>query len=181
MCIRDSYYGSSSPKGTTFLLPLFGRFETYNVSRTYWVFPNLTVSRDLDGWETDLHPLIYIGRDKSSSHTVLAPIFWDFANPKSRTTIGFPVYWRFADTEAGTITQITGNTLYREKRAPGGTDWQFHLLPLFSYGQSPQGHWWNVLFGLAGYDRDGATSKIKAFWIPITVSSPPERGVAARP
>jgi hypothetical protein len=164
------YYGSSSPKGRALLTPLFGRFESYNVSRTYWVFPNITYTRDVEGWETDVHPIVYMGRDKSSSHTVFAPIFWDFASASSRTTVGFPVYWRFADTTAGTLTQVTANTLYRERRVPGGTDWQFHLLPLFSYGQSPSGYWWNVLFGLAGYDRDGATSKIKAFWIPITVS-----------
>jgi hypothetical protein len=174
------YYGSSSPTGRTFLIPLFGRFESYNVSRTYWVFPNLTYTRDVNGWETDLHPILYVGREKQSSHFVVAPVFWDFASPKGRTTIAFPIYWRFADTTDGTVTQVAANTLYRERRVVGGTDWQFHLLPLFSYGQSPAGYWWNLLFGLAGFDRDGPTTKIKAFWIPITVSSPPERATAAR-
>lgn len=164
------YYGSSSPKGRALLTPLFARIEDYNVSRKYWVFPNLTYTRDLGGWETDIHPIVYVGRDQSSSHTVVAPVFWDFANPKGRTTIGFPLYWRFADTTDGTVTQVAANTLYRERKVPGGTDWQFHLLPLFSYGQSPTGYWWNVLFGLAGYDKDGATSKIKALWLPITIS-----------
>src|SRR5262249_2031008 len=98
------YYGSSTPKGNAFLIPLFVRFERCNVSRTYWVFPNLTYTRDVTGWETDLHPILYLGRDKTSSHTVAAPIFWDFANLKGRTTIGFPVFWRFADTTDGTIT-----------------------------------------------------------------------------
>ncbi|OJY26338.1 MAG: hypothetical protein BGO98_38940 [Myxococcales bacterium 68-20] len=175
------YYGSSSPKGRTLLTPLFGRFESYNISRTYWAFPNITYTRDIGGWETNIHPLVYIGRDKDSSHTVLAPVFWDFANKKGRTTVGFPLYWRFADTTDGTVTQVAANTLYRERRVPGGTDWQFHLLPLFSYGQNPTGYWWNVLFGLAGYDRDGETSKIKALWMPITVSSPPaDRNTATR-
>ncbi len=174
------YFGSDSPKGRTFLTPLFGRFESYNVSRTYWVFPNLTYTRDVTGWETDLHPLVYVGREKSSSHTVLAPVFWDFANPKGRTTVGFPLYWRFADTTDGTVTQVAANTLYRERKVSGGTDWQFHLLPVFSYGQNPGGYWWNLFFGLAGYDKDNGTSKIKAFWIPITVSSPPDRNTATR-
>lgn len=174
------YYGSSSPKGRTLLTPLFGRVESYNVSRTYWAFPNITYTRDVGGWETDIHPIVYIGRDKTSSHTVLAPVFWDFASQKGRTTVGFPFYWRFADTADGTVTQVAANTLYRERRVPGGTDWQFHLLPLFSYGQSPSGYWWNVLFGLAGYDKDGPTSKIKAFWLPITVAGPPERSGATR-
>jgi len=174
------YYGSSSPKGRSLLTPLFGRVENYNVSRTYWIFPNITYTRDVGGWETDIHPIVYLGRDKDSSHTVLAPFFWDFASNKGRTTIGFPLYWRFADSQDGTVTQVAANTLYRERRVPGGTDWQFHLLPLFSYGQSPTGHWWNLLFGLAGYDTDAGTSKIKAFWLPITVSSPPAPSSASR-
>jgi hypothetical protein len=164
------FYHSSSPTGRTFAVPLFARSEQYNVSRTYWIFPTIVVDNSVTGWEVDVHPLVYVGREKTSTHTVLAPIFWDFASTKSRTTIAFPLYWRFADTQDGTITQIAANTLYREKRAVGGTDWQFHLLPLFSYGQSPQGSWWNVLFGLMGYDHDGPITKIKAFWIPITVA-----------
>jgi hypothetical protein len=174
------FYRSFSPKGRSFLVPLFGRFESYNVSRTFWVFPNLVYTRDVHGWETDLHPIVYVGRDRDSSHTVLAPFFWDFASKKGRTTVGFPLYWRFADTTDGTVTQVTANTLYRERRVSGGTDWQFHFLPVFSYGQSPSGYWWNLFFGLAGYDRDGPTTKIKAFWLPITVSSGPDRNTAVR-
>ena len=45
-------------------------------------------------------------------------------------------------------------------------------LPLFSYGQSPSGHWWNVLFGLTGYERKGEYANVKAFWLPIQVDSP---------
>ena len=84
-----------------------------------------------------------------STHTVLAPILWDFASPKGRTTIGFPLFWRFADTADDSVTQVALNTLYRQKRVPGGLDWQFHLLPVFSYGQSPTGSWANLFFGLA--------------------------------
>ncbi len=173
------YFGSSSPKGETFLTPAFGRFESYNVSRTYWVFPNITYSRDVNGWATALHPLLYLGRDKSASHTVLAPVFWDFAGKSGRVTVGFPLYWRFADTHDGTVTQVAANTLYREKPAAGGKDWEFHFLPVFSYGQSPAGYWWNLFFGLAGYDKDGVSSTIKAFWIPIQVSGP-DKNVAGR-
>ena len=172
------YYGSSAPTGRTFMTPLFSRFESYNVSRTYWVFPNLVYERDVKGWSTAFHPLVYAGRSERSTHAVLAPIFWDFASPKGRTTIGFPLYWRFADAKDGTVLQVAANTLYKEKRVAGGTDWQFHLLPLFSYGQSPAGHFWNLLFGLAGYERDGATANIKAFWLPIQVAGPKAQAAA---
>lgn len=169
------YFGSSSPKGRTFLTPLYGKVESYNVSKTQWIFPNITYTRDTDGWETDFHPIIYMGRDKTSSHTVVAPVFWDFASPKGRTTIGFPLYWRFANNDDGTITQVAGNTLYREKRVSGGSDWQFHLLPLFSYGENPTGYWWKVLFGLAGYEKAADRKTIDALWLPIQIAGPPQR------
>jgi hypothetical protein len=178
--IAPLYFQSDSPKGHDFLTPLVGKFETYGQSRTWWFFPNLTVSNDLHGWETDLHPIVYVGRSDKSAHTVLAPIFWDFASQKGRTTIGFPFYWRFADTTDDSVVQVAGNTLYMQKKAVGGTDWQFHLLPLFSYGESPQGYWWNVLFGLAGYDREGSYARIKAFWIPIQVAGPDAKQSAIR-
>jgi hypothetical protein len=164
------YFGSHSPTSSTFMTPLFARFEQRGVSRTYWTFPSLVISQDLHGWETDFHPLVYLGHNDDSSHTVLAPIFWDFAKPTSRTTIGFPVYWRFADKTDASVTQVAGNSLYIQKRVPGGLDWQFHFLPLFSIGETPEGHWWNILFGLAGYQRSGSYSRIKALWIPITIS-----------
>jgi hypothetical protein len=179
--ILPFYYGSSSPTGRTFATPLYARTESYNVSRSSWIFPTIVLSTDTSGWEVDVHPLVYLGRSEKSTHTVLAPILWDFASPKGRTTIGFPLYWRFADTADNSVTQVALNTLYRQKRVPGGLDWQFHLLPLLSYGQSPAGSWANVLFGLLGYDHDGATTKLKAFWLPITVAGGAESQVAAPP
>jgi len=164
------YYGSSSPTGRTLVTPLFGHWESFNVSRTNWVLPTLVFGTDTKGWEVDLHPLLYLGRSERSTHTVFAPLLWDFASPKGRTTVGFPLYWRFADSAAESVTQVALNTLYRQKRVSGGLDWQFHILPLLSYGGSPEGSWWNVLFGLAGYERSGPTTTIKAFWLPITVA-----------
>lgn len=165
--IAPFFYTSDSPTGHDWLTPLVGRFESYGESRTWWFFPTLTITSDRHGWENDLHPLVYVGRNDDSSHTVVAPVFWDFANPSGRTTVGFPLYWRFASTDAGSVTQVAANTLYMQKRVAGGTDWQFHLLPLFSYGENPSGYFWNVLFGLAGYSRDGAHSQVRALWIPF--------------
>lgn len=168
------YYGSNSPTGRTLLTPVFGRFESYGVSRTYWVFPTLQITQSTTGWETNLWPVAFVGRDKDKSHTVLAPLYWDFSSPKSRTTIGFPFFWRFSDKTDDSVVQVAGNTLYLQKRVSNGLDWSFHVLPLFSYGQNPSGYFWNVLFGLAGYERAGSYGKVKAFWIPITVDSPRE-------
>ena len=162
-------FTSSSPESKVFLTPLAGRFETYGLSKTWWFLPTLTINTNAHGWENDFHPIVYIGRNESDSHTVLAPVFWDFASPTKRTTIAAPLFFRFHDAAGGTITQVAANTLYLEHKVEGGRDWQFHLLPLFSYGEDPQGYFWNVLFGLAGYQREGSFSRIRALWIPITV------------
>jgi hypothetical protein len=176
------FYTSTSPQGRDWLTPLAGRFESYGQSTTWWIFPTFTFTTDTHGWETDVQPIVYTGRHDDSRHTVVAPIFWDFANPKGRTTIGFPVYWRFAEGQDDSIVQVAANALYMQKRVAGGLDWQFHVLPLFSYGESPSGYFWNVLFGLAGYTRDGRRAEVRALWIPIQVggssraaSAPPLR------
>ncbi len=168
--VAPFFFASSSPESSTFLTPLAGRFETHGISKTWWFLPTLTINTNNHGWETDLHPLVYLGREDDHSHTVLAPLFWDFASNESRTTIAAPLFWRFHDAKLGTITQVAANTVYLEHRVTGGRDWQFHFAPLFSYGEDPQGYFWNVLFGLAGFQREGSFSRIRALWIPITVS-----------
>jgi hypothetical protein len=75
--------------------------------------------------------------------------------------------------------QVAANTLYMQKHVAGGTDWQFHLLPFFSYGEHPDGYFWNVLFGLAGYSRDGAHSQVRALWIPFNSGGAAPRAQAA--
>jgi hypothetical protein len=120
------------------------------------------------GWSTNIHPLVYVGRDATSTHTVLAPIFWDFADPKSRSTVVFPAFWRFADEKQ--VSQLVGNVYYHEASRSVGKDWEVHIFPAFSYGETPDGHWWNLLYGLAGYTQRGSLVKVRALWIPITVS-----------
>jgi hypothetical protein len=167
------YYTSDSPAGHDWLTPLVGHFETYAQSRTTWVFPTLTFNSNTHGWENDLHPLIYVGRNDDASHTVVAPFFWDFASPTGRTTIGVPFYWRFAEGKDESVLQVAANTVYLQKRVAGGTDWQFHFAPLFSYGEDPRGYFWNILFGLAGYSHHGTQTETRVLWIPFQGTSAP--------
>lgn len=178
--IAPFYYQSDSPRGHDFLTPLFGRFETYGTSRSYWFFPTITASQDLHGWSTNVYPIAYVGRSNDATHTVLAPVLWDFASPRGRTSIVFPAFWRFADTDDKSVVQVAANTLYMQKRVRGGIDWQFHLLPAISFGAEPRGHFWNLLFGLAGYQRKGSYARIRAFWIPIQVAGPSAEDAANR-
>jgi hypothetical protein len=162
------YSNESNRSSDLALFPLWANFERFGISNETWVTPLFRHKTSLTGWETDIFPFFYMGRENSSTHLVVAPILWDFASPKSRSTVVFPLFWRFSDREG--VAQLIGNTYYSEEKVKGGTDWQFHVFPFFSYGESPQGHWWNFFYGLAGYTREGTMAKMRLGFVPITLS-----------
>jgi hypothetical protein len=163
------FYSSVSPRGNdTMIFPFYLHEKREGLSETTWVTPFVQHSHDISGWTTNVYPLIYVGRSYDSTHTVVAPFFWDFASPSGRATVAFPFYWRFADNS--TVSQLLGNTYYHERKIGSALDWELHIFPAFSYGETPDGHWWNVLYGLAGYTRRGSFTGMRALWIPITLS-----------
>lgn len=159
----------SSPRESTFaLFPFYAHSQRFGLSETTFITPFFQHSHDVRGWSTNIHPFVYVGRDATSTHTVVAPVFWDFADPKSRATVVFPAFWRFANDKE--VSELVGNVYYHETTKPSGKDWEVHIFPAFSYGETPDGHWWNLLYGLAGYTHRGNTVKVRALWIPITLS-----------
>ena len=171
-------FSQHSPRGYTVATPLFVTDRNYGVSRNTWVFPNVVWGKDTKGWHGGFYPIVFTGRSGTSTHAVVAPLFWDFASPKKRTTVAFPLYWRFASPETRSITQVAGNTVYVERHVRGGQDWQFHVAPVFSYGKSPGGHFWNVLFGLAGYSRKDDEKTVRVLWIPFRFGGSKKPAVA---
>ena len=162
-------YSRTSPRESNqVFFPFWGHFERFGISETTWITPFFQHTTHLRGWSTNIHPILYLGRNGYRTHTVVAPFFWDFAGRQSRATVGFPVYWRFANRES--VSQLVGNVYYHEQKVKNGLDWEFHIFPAFSYGETPDGHWWNVLYGLAGYTRRGDLAKMRTLWIPITIS-----------
>ncbi len=163
------YYQKQSPRESTLaLFPFYAHKERFAVSETTFITPFFEHSHDLTGWSTNIHPILYLGRSNKASHTVIAPVFYDFVGAESRATVAFPFYWRFSDLTS--TTQLVGNVYYKERKVHGGLSWEFHLFPLFSYGETPRGHWWNVLYGLAGYTREGGDTTARTLWIPIPLS-----------
>jgi len=163
------YYESHSPKHDDLaVFPFYARFARPGLEETTWVTPLFRHSHGVTGWSTHLYPFLFTGRTHESTHLVVPPVLWDFATPKSRSTVVLPVFFRFADRES--TQQLALNTYYAERNVRGGTEWEFHFFPALSFGNSPQGHWWNVLYGLAGYTREGTMSKMRALWIPFKLS-----------
>ena len=170
--ILPLFYRNTSHTRSDWLTPLFGRFESFGVSRTYWVFPTLTASFDTHGYETDFHPIVYVGRNDKSKHAVVAPIYWDFSDPDKRVTVGFPLYWRLADHKDDSVVEVVGNSLYSQKRTSEGMNWSFRFLPFFGYGESPTGYFWDVLMGFVGFEKTAKANYLKALWFPIKVGGP---------
>lgn len=163
------YFGRTGPReNSQVFFPFYANIERKGLSESTWITPLFEHTTGLRGWSTNIYPLFFFGRDGFDTHTVIAPFFWDFATRSSRTTIGFPIYWRFA--EDNRVSQLIGNVYYSERRVTQGLDWQLHVFPLFSYGETPDGHFWNVLYGLAGYERRGSMTRLKTFWVPIPLS-----------
>lgn len=148
--------------------PFYGHFKRHGLYDSTWITPFFNYETSVTGWSTKLLPIFYAGRENDSTHLVAAPLVWDFASPRSRQTVVFPFFWRFADTKG--TTQVIGNTFYFEEKTKKGTDWQFHLFPLLSFGANPDGHFWNILYGLAGYTREGTMAKMRIGYVPIELS-----------
>jgi hypothetical protein len=85
--------------------------------------------------------------------------------------VGFPLYWRFRTRD--TVSQLALNTYWHERRTRSGRAWEFHFFPLFAFGSdAPGDHWWNVLYGLAGYTRRGSYARARVLWLPFQVDGP---------
>jgi hypothetical protein len=162
------YSNVSQREKTLAIFPLFAQSERFGISRSTWVTPLINYRTHLEGWSFSLHPLVHFGESGDSKRRVVAPLYFDFESKVSRNTVAFPLFWRFAKPD--TTTTVVGNVLHREKRYPTGKEWEFHILPLFSYGKSPDGHFWNVLFGLTGYSQKGSASTMRFMYLPIELS-----------
>jgi hypothetical protein len=163
------FYRNVSPRSDDWVaFPFAAHFLRHGISDDWWITPLFRHKTSITGWETDLLPIFYFGREATSTHLVVAPLLWDFASPKSRQTVFFPLYWRFGDRES--VSQLVGQTYYHEEKVPGGTEWEVHFFPLWSWGESPQGHWWNLLYGLVGFTREGTMAKMRILYIPIELS-----------
>lgn len=168
------FYKEESPRGNDLVaFPFYGHFHRNGLSDDTWVTPFFRYHKDTTGWQANLFPLFHVGQSNTSTHLVLAPFVWDFASPQSRVTVVLPGYFRFADADG--VSQLALNTFYRERKVPGGSDWEFHFFPVVAFGQSPVGHWWKILYGLAGYEQEGAKSKMHLFYVPITLSKDPRQ------
>lgn len=164
------FYRNKSPRESTHtVFPLFSHTLRFGISSSLWITPLFHQKNHLRGWSTSLHPLFYFGKNGHNRHRVAVPLYFDIQKLQSRSTVIPPLLFVRAKGR-DTLTQLVGPVLYRERKYSNGKEWQVHLLPFMSYGQTPNGHFWNLLFGLAGFEREGPNTTAKVLWLPIPLS-----------
>ena len=103
---------------------------------------------------------------KATKDVVVARSFGT-SSKQTRQTVVFPLFWRFADRQTSML--VGKPTRIETRRRWDGLAVSF-LSPVFLWG-TPRGHWWNVLYGLAGYTREGTMAKMRLV-TSITLSEP---------
>jgi hypothetical protein len=158
-------HASASSRG--WYTPLAAHHVREGYGSTTFVAPTFELQLNHDGWAANLHPLVYIGSKGEASHAVVAPLYWDFDDAESRSTVAFPLFWRFENHVEGRVSALAANVYWQERRVAGGVAKQSHVFPITSWGTSPDGSFWSVLYGLAGHEREGANHTARALWIPF--------------
>lgn len=168
MVLPFFYKNDSERSSDLVVAPLFAHLDRKGIQTDLWLTPLFHHQRSLTGWQTDILPVFSIGRENFSTHLVAAPIIWDFASPRKRSTVIIPAYYRFADDES--TTQVVLNTYFHENRRMPSADWQFHIFPVTSFGEEQGGWWFNVLYGLVGYQKTDTWSRMRLLYAPIPLS-----------
>ncbi len=162
------YQASSPTQSDLAIFPFYGSFHREGISDTTFVTPFFEYTKSITGWSFNFLPLMYLSRDREHSSNIFLPLYYDSSYPTTRTTIAFPFFWRFANETS--LTQLVLNTFYYEHKLGSGTEWQVHFFPVTSFGGGPNSYFWNVLYGLVGFSRNGAASTMKLLWIPFKLS-----------
>jgi hypothetical protein len=168
--VAPFFYSSREPATgahTEALLPLFYHRATQHTN-TWWVTPLAHYEREGRDWFFNIYPVVFTGRTGTRTHAVIGPLYARFTNSETRSDLMMvtPMFWRYSDPES--LTVVVPPVLYTESTRQGVRGFEWHILPLFSYGRPrPSDVSWNVLFGLVGYRRSGTHRQLKLFWAPI--------------
>jgi hypothetical protein len=168
------YLHKAKEKRHLAIAPIYYDFENYEQKTKrlvlfpiYWDFAHGTKNRH----SRIAFPLYWDFENGRKQRRRIAgfPLYWDFQDfrLKKRSTVAFPVYFRFERDDR--VRTVSLNTFHERKTDARGEHWQFHFFPLFAVGGGEQEKWWNVLYGLAGYDKRRGHRRVQALWIPFNL------------
>jgi hypothetical protein len=106
---------------------------------------------------------------------VFFPFVWDIANEEEgrQTTVIFPFYANVGDRHGYTRWALP-NIFWWQHGSGDTLSWGYDIAPFFQYGEPRRGdHYWSVLYGLAGYRKQGNYEQTRVFWATIDNRRPP--------
>jgi hypothetical protein len=154
----------------TTITPLFGHsYDQTRRASTTWVFPNVHVERSPEHRVTNVYPLVYTAAGRGWHHNVFFPFVWDVGNRSEgrQTTVVAPFYAHVGDRTG--FTRWAFPDVFWWQHGSGETlSWGYDIAPFFQYGEPRRGdYYWSVLYGLAGYRRQGSFEQTRVFWATI--------------
>ncbi len=169
------YLGKDGANSHLVIPPLFWKFKSEEDNDTVF-FPLFWRFEDLKYKDTStvVFPFWWDFDDprKQKRSQVAFPFYWDFSRGKtgSRTVVIPPLFWRDKDPDS-TMTGVL-NVVHHKGREKGNRFWNFKIFPIVEFGHPPvpQGAYWSVLGGLAGWRRQGSAKRLKILWIPFDLS-----------
>ncbi len=174
------WHRRSIAASTNVLFPLFFDHHSFHDSRTTALLPLfIRHERAADRTAYTFAPLFYRRTSPADSTTTLFPIYWDFKGEGTRTQFLFPL---FANIERASWkgTYVFPNIWYRRGKGPDAGTSRLFVFPLWeSEVKRPGDHLWEVLLGLAGYERAGRNRFVKLFFIPFEISPVPRTNQAS--
>jgi hypothetical protein len=188
-----NFVHSTRPTGsTTVLFPLFahiheeGRFDTtitpvfghsYDQMRRLRIVIAANVHFESSPAHRvfNIYPLLYTAAGRGWHHNVFFPFVWDLGNRDEgrQTTVLFPFYAHVGDRRGYTRWAFP-NVIWWRHGSDETLSWGYDIAPFFQYGEPRRGdYYWSVLYGLAGYRRQGSYEQTRVFWASIDNRRPP--------
>lgn len=165
---------------TSVLFPLFFDHHAYHQSRTTGLLPLFLRHHREDTRTTyTLGPLFYRRSTPEQATTVLFPLYWDYKSEGRRSQMLFPLFARF-ERAGWKGTYVFPNIWYRTGKGPNEGTSRLIVFPFWeSEVKRPGDTMWEVLLGLAGYERSGRNRFVKVLFIPFEISPVPRTQTAA--
>lgn len=194
-----NFVRNDRPTGnTTVFFPLFahiheeGRFDTtitpvfghsYDQTRRsrIVVAANVHYESSPEHRVLNIYPLLYTAAGRRWHHNVFFPFVWDIANEEEgrQTTVIFPFYAHVGDRHGYTRWALP-NIFWWQHGSGDTLSWGYDVAPFFQYGEPRRGdHYWSVLYGLAGYRKQGNYEQTRVFWATIDNRRPPSPGTGS--
>ncbi len=159
---------------TTLALPFFYDIDSLHESRTTILLPLLLRHhRQADDTTYWVAPLFYRRSAASDRSTVLFPLLWDFRGKDRSTTLVLPFYVG-VNRPTWSAKFIFPNIYYRSGTGPDAGTSRLWVFPLWESAVKRHGDYmWEVLLGLAGWERIGRNRFLKLLFIPFELAPAP--------